>query len=252
MTKIVFDQYNIVWLPSCHSTNTFALEFCKNNDISDIAIIATQDQTNGRGQRGNLWISEPNKNLTFSIIVPHTIATIFTMFQWNMISSIVVYLFIKEIASDVNIKIKWPNDIFVNKKKMGGLLIESLSNQGVIKKIVIGIGLNINQTNFGYLNATSLGLETNLSFDLKSILVKFKDIFYETVIQYAKKKNQDLQNDYENLLLYFNTNTTFKNLSNDTLFTGCIEGVDTEGKLKIRVDNQTQLFDKQQIKLILS
>jgi BirA family biotin operon repressor/biotin-[acetyl-CoA-carboxylase] ligase len=174
------------------------------------------------------------------------------MFQWNMISSIVVYLFIKEIASDVNIKIKWPNDIFVNKKKMGGLLIESLSNQGVVKKIVIGIGLNINQTNFGYLNATSLGLETNLSFDLKSILVKFKDIFYETVIQYAKKKNQDLQNDYENLLLYFNTNTTFKNLSNDTLFTGCIEGVDTEGKLKIRVDKQTQLFDKQQIKLILS
>ena len=135
-------------------------------------MVHTNYQKNGRGQRNNEWLSENGKNLTFSFLLEPYVE-LSNQFFLHIITSISIFKTLLKINIK-NISIKWPNDIYVNDKKIAGILIENLVYRKFIHKSVIGVGLNINQANFGSLNATSIINETLKKHSLDQILKIFK------------------------------------------------------------------------------
>jgi len=201
-----YKNFKIIYLNTIDSTNNYAKNLIKlNNNIENNTVILADYQTKGRGQKGNIWISQKKKNLTFSIIIFPKLKA-----EDQFLLNILISLGIIDCLSNYvnNIKIKWPNDIYYYDKKMGGILIENVIKNGIIVSSIIGIGININQTLFNpQLNATSLKLITNISYNRFKILKNILDKI-ENRIKIIENSNKDLiinfKNEYLKNLYLFN------------------------------------------------
>lgn len=144
--------------------------------------VSAGSQPQGRGRQGKSWESEPDKNLLFSVLL---YPQIHPSMQFDVCRSVSVAVaeFIKETFSIENVYIKWPNDIYINDKKLVGILIEHFLSQDIINYSVAGIGININQKEFSSAlpNPTSIYLETgevhSLEFCLEKVMDKIKQVF---------------------------------------------------------------------------
>ena len=137
----------IIKLNTIDSTNSFLKELAQSSSLEDYTSVVANDQTNGRGQMQHSWISEPNKNLTFSIFT--TLKSLLIQHQSYLNFATALALF--EVLNDLkvpNLAIKWPNDIMSGHYKLCGILIETTYSKQKIKSTIIGIGLNVNQENF--------------------------------------------------------------------------------------------------------
>ena len=135
---------NICWLESTDSTNR---ELRKRLDRSDnLSIIAAERQTAGRGQGDHTWHSAPGLNLTFSILLRHRCLTAADALAVTSIMALGIrdYLHTKGIEP----WIKWPNDIWVGDKKICGILVENCIHAGAIDFSIVGVGLDLNQTDW--------------------------------------------------------------------------------------------------------
>src|SRR5690554_3701783 len=145
LANTIFLGKNIIHLPECHSTNDVAMQKYRSGEAPEGTIVITDKQTEGRGQRGNQWLTQPNLNLTFSLILTPVFLDASEQFGLNM----AVSLGIREALSDYvqGIIIKWPNDILHEENgKIGGILIENSVTHKGIELAMVGVGLNINQT----------------------------------------------------------------------------------------------------------
>ena len=136
-----FVGQSIKYYPQLDSTNTKAWELVSENTDNGTVVI-TDNQTKGRGRQSNKWFSVTDKSLTFSVILYPNVQPK----QINLYS-LVAGLSITDYLNENNIQaqLKWPNDILINSKKVGGVLCESKITGGLIKSLVIGIGLNVNE-----------------------------------------------------------------------------------------------------------
>ncbi|MDX2189910.1 MAG: biotin--[acetyl-CoA-carboxylase] ligase [Bacteroidota bacterium] len=234
---------DLFFLPQCHSTNDLAKQLIKENKFTNGQIIITSHQTAGRGQRGNTWLTEPNQNLTFSIILESKELTNSEMFDVNMAVSVGLLNSINSILKPEKILLKWPNDIIWNRKKLGGILIENIYQNDKKQILVVGIGLNINQKDFKYLNATSLNLIQNQEFDLQNVLEQCCKSINESL---SVKNN--LRKTYLENLLGYKQKLTYK--TEDEIFEGSIIDLTDEGKIKVQTPFGVKIFDKKEIKLI--
>ena len=189
MTK----RYDIIWLDSVDSTNSEAKR--RLSDIDNLSVMSALSQSEGRGQKGNKWSSLPGENLTFSIVLKFGQEVIEKsaafqipakdQFVLTEITSLSVVEFLSR--HGITAQIKWPNDIYVGKKKICGILIENSLRGEHLSSSTIGIGLNINQRNFNVNlpNPTSMSLETGNSEDIKACLEEFMNIFQQTLYSAA-------------------------------------------------------------------
>ena len=136
-----FIGQNIEYYSFTDSTNDDAWKLISNNESKNGTLIITDYQKKGRGRRDTKWISAPGKNLTFSLILEEHNNENLGLF--SILSAISIVKGIKKFAN-IDCTLKWPNDILLNKKKIGGILIETKKKHNIIY-LVIGIGLNINQ-----------------------------------------------------------------------------------------------------------
>ncbi len=137
-------KLDIRWLKVTDSTNNRALEAIPTE--KDKTVWAAEFQTAGRGQRGNKWTSDQAKNLMFSILLKPD----FILAKDQFIISVIVTLGLESYLKKkgVSSKIKWPNDIYVEDRKICGILIEHGISGDMLSSSVCGIGLNINQKEF--------------------------------------------------------------------------------------------------------
>lgn len=143
------ERYRILRLETARSTNTYARETLTATDDLTPVVVVTDNQTAGRGQRGNSWESEPGKNLTFSLVVFPRWLSASHQFELSMLVSVgIVNALRKCVDKPEWLKVKWPNDIYFGDKKLAGILIENSVSDGRIERSVIGIGLNVNQKEF--------------------------------------------------------------------------------------------------------
>lgn len=149
------------YLASCDSTNVVGFQEALNNDIPEgFAWIAGQ-QTAGKGQRGNQWFAQADQNLLVSYLLKPAHELLPTQFFLSKAVAIGIIKGLQDwahssIGEILPLEIKWPNDIYLDGKKLGGILIESNFQAGKWAFSIIGIGLNINQLDFDGLRATSL------------------------------------------------------------------------------------------------
>ena len=240
----------VIKLDAIDSTNDFLKKLNQKQDVENFTVITAKEQTKGKGQMGSTWSTEANKNLTTSILIKNSIPAIDAIFDLN----IVVAVSIIEALNYQNINllhIKWPNDIMAENKKIAGILIEnSIKENGKIDSI-IGIGMNVNQTDFQNLpKASSLKNIMNTDFDLDEIL--------ESIVIQIEKNMESLKNNtidalwkkYDEYLFKKGKPTLFED-ANQERFMGIIQKVNSNGKLEVMLeDDQVKQFGIKEITMI--
>lgn len=159
----------ITWVDEALSTNSLLASLC--DSLPHGAVVAARTQTAGRGQRGNSWESEPNANLTFSMLLrPHAIAAA-AQFELSMIVALAICDALTA-ASGLQFSVKWPNDIYIGDKKICGILIENSLKGSRIGRSIVGIGINVNQQTFfsDAPNPVSLSQLTLRQYNLDTLL----------------------------------------------------------------------------------
>lgn len=166
----LFVGRNIIFLPEVESTNSYAISMLKNVNITEGTLIQTEDQLQGRGQRGNTWYSEKGRDLIASFVFKPVFLDINKQFTLYEITALAVYDLLAQYLNDgqFDIKIKWPNDILVNEKKIAGILIENIIAGNSLQFSIVGIGINLNQQDApDEIRACSVHSLTGKSTDLK-------------------------------------------------------------------------------------
>lgn len=243
----VFMGKNLVFVPECHSTNDLALQLCQQRTTSEGTVITTANQTAGRGQRGNTWHVEPGKNLTFSCILKPTFLTVKDQFYLNVIAALALHDYLIE-KTNATIRIKWPNDIMVNNKKMAGILIENQIQGNTFSSAVVGIGLNMNQEAFSINTATSLHQVSNQIYDLNVELEQLLHKLEARYLQLKSGKQNTLLADYLNVMYWRHELHTF--VANDQSFEGTIVGLDDLGRLRINTPQGDRVFGMKEIQYL--
>lgn len=246
--KTLFVGKNIVYLPTCHSTNDIASEKIQNGEGIDGTIVITDHQTSGRGQRGNTWEALKAQNITMSLILKPSFLRPSEQFDLNMAVSTGIYQFFKANGTE-GISIKWPNDIYINDKKAGGILIESTISGNNLNYSVIGIGLNINQNSFSNPRATSLTVETGSAEMPLDALVEQLCFYLETA--YLSLKNghkEEIKKKYLEIMFRAGRLSRFRD-ENGT-FLGTIRGVDPVGKLIVEGEITEKSYDIKEIEYL--
>ena len=191
----LFIGQNLISLKSVDSTNTFLLNLSNNEKIVEGTVVYAENQTKGRGQRNNLWISEDNKSLCLSILFYPKI-DLSHQFTFNKCIALALVSSLNVLR--VKSFIKWPNDIFVNDKKIAGVLIENSIREKKLQKSIVGIGINANNNCSEIESATSLKEVLNADIGMKKILLTLCQELekYYLLFKNDKKQIQDLYHSY--------------------------------------------------------
>jgi BirA family biotin operon repressor/biotin-[acetyl-CoA-carboxylase] ligase len=239
----------LIKLDAIDSTNEFLKGLSNNQLVENLTVVTAERQTKGKGQMGSEWVSEPSKNLIMSVLVKGFLLDSSQVFDINIAVSVSIIQAL-ETLNIPELSIKWPNDIMSYNKKIGGVLIEnSIKSNGDINSIV-GLGLNVNQTNFEDLpKATSLALICSTSFDKEEILLKIIEKL-EINIQFWNQNKDLMWMDYTEKLFKKGIPMPFSDEKQQN-FMGIIQGVSSIGKLQILFENDAvSEFDIKEIQML--
>lgn len=236
-------------LTKTNSTNSYAKEFLKNNVVAEGTVIIADEQSQGRGQYGNSWVSTKGENLTFSLILFPKYLKATEQFLLSQAISLGIVHYLKT-KTHQPVAIKWPNDILINGKKVCGILIENALQSTTLSESIVGIGLNINQTVFSAetKNATSLKLATAENYSLPTeldLLLNYLDKFY---LQLMQGRHVLLREQYLQHLFRLNEKHFF--MLNNEKIEGIIKGVTLSGQLEILIDHKLQQFNNKEIEFV--
>ncbi len=233
----MFEQSAHYHFEQLDSTNNYASTIAKLPETQSGTAITADFQAEGRGQRDNKWLAEAGTSFLGTIILktPIKAEDIFYLSKWSalQVAKTLIQLEIK------NVQLKWPNDVYVEGKKIGGILIENAWSDQQLHHSLIGIGLNLSNNPIG--NATCLSQYTQEIPGISSFLNLLRkqmaaDLFY---LEQKKWKEIDLQ--YHDLLFQKNINNTYRIAKDDEIFSGKIIRVEADGKLVIEKEDQSIL-----------
>ncbi len=201
--------------------------------LRNFTFVSSDFQTNGRGRTGRTWNSEKNENLMFSVLVKDK--ALVQKFPILSVCSALAVLNVLKRSGFTDVFVKWPNDVYVSGKKICGILLEGITVKGKLKNVVIGVGLNVNQTVFGEVlhTATSMKLEQGIPFDVlsvkKAVYAEFNAMFKSLKVSNAYM-NGVFENDY------LKGQTVFAEIGGEKREVSVI-GINSDATLKVRLDN---------------
>lgn len=253
--ETLFIGKNSLFLHEVESTNTYAMNLLRNVNAIEGTLVYTDHQTKGKGQRGSVWTSEIAQNITLSIILKPQFLNSDQTFFLSKISALAVYDVMTDILpiSQYDIKIKWPNDILVNSRKIAGILIENSFTATSVQNSIIGIGLNINQETFSDFErtATSVKLLLNKAIDRTMIMELFCQKLEKWYLRLKEQKLDVIDESYLNCLFGLNQVLSFETIDKIP-FTGKMTGVSKSGKLRVEMpDFEVKEFDIKEIKFLI-
>lgn len=189
------------------STNNYAANLVRDNKLAEGTVIVADYQTHGKGQRGNNWVAESGKNLMFSLVLYPEFLPVKEQYLISLITSLSVYHVVSENVPKrlkKKVKIKWPNDILVDSTKIAGILIENSSSSNLLDSSIVGVGINVNQQEFGMLEATSMANVAYRNFDLIEVLASFLENFDRYYHLLKTKSDHSIREEYLSLMYLLN------------------------------------------------
>jgi len=229
----------IIRFDSIDSTNSEALR--RLPEFDDMTVLWALEQTAGRGQRGNSWFSAPGENLTFSVVLKRPFRAADAHFlNYAIAEAVADYLSSHGILASV----KWPNDVYIGKNKISGILIENSLVGDHLAASVVGVGFNVNQREFPQLaNATSLSRCTGKAHDLEECLNGIVSRFEMNLSCLDSPRDRALLlGSYSNHLFRKDQTFRYRDMASGEEFWGKIEGVDPEdGRLRINNMSRHQI-----------
>lgn len=218
--------------------------------LEDFTVVYAEQQTKGKGQLGNKWASNTSENLTFSVFFNSSHIGVNHQFYMNCAVSNSVYNVLQKLMVP-QLSVKWPNDILSGHKKLSGILIENVLKSSSETYSIIGIGLNVNQTEFDIaFKATSLKTILGYHVNLEELLILLITELQKQFIVLNERGFRQLHEAFEQYLFRKNKPSTFKN-EEGVMFTGFIKNVSSTGELQVLVeDNVLKSFKLKEVQLL--
>ena len=227
----------LIKLDAIDSTNDFLKGMSAKQELENYTVVTAENQTKGKGQMGSVWNSEKSKNLIMSVFIKDLLVGVEGIYQLNVATALAIIQVLK--TFDIkNLSIKWPNDIMSDNFKLAGILIEnSFKSDGSIASI-IGIGLNVNQTNFENLpKASSMAVVANSNFDKEELVVLIVERL-KANFELLASNSQILWDNYLKVLFKKDVPMAFA-VDGQKPFMGIIKGVSARGKLLLLLENES-------------
>ncbi len=184
---------NIIHYMSTGSTNDDARELCRKGAHMGTVVIA-EEQTGGRGRCNRSWSTSPGTSIAMSIILKPAGKKPRDAYQFTMMSAVGLFDALQSVVDVDKISIKWPNDVLVNGKKVAGILTELNGEMDMIRNLIVGIGVNVNQDSVDFADslpdATSIMLETGTVIDRLQLL---RDILKCIDARYSQLMNNGFE-----------------------------------------------------------
>lgn len=244
---------NVITLPQVSSTNDYLKnELSKSTPLPEGTVIMAVDQVAGRGQVGSTWYSEAGKNLTFSVLFHPSF--LFPPQQFYLTVAICLAV-VKWLATRINhkITIKWPNDIFIEDKKIAGILIENILKGNEWKSAVVGIGINVNQTAFPPSLAQRVCSMKEFLHDdcnIQEILTELCSFIQHEYVQLKAGKSAFQMAEYKHYLYRMGQRMQYE--VSGIAVDGIICGVTEEGRLLVDFDGHVTDFGIKEIAFVFS
>lgn len=237
---------------SLPSTNDYATQLLSKSNPSVGTAISTYNQTQGKGQHDSIWESSANQNLTLSILLQPTFLLPKHQFWLSQAVALAVRDFVADFVTKKRVFIKWSNDIYIEDEKISGILIQNIISGSTIAHSILGIGININQTNFSFNShrkATSLAKVNNEVFNLDELR---QHLFWHIEVRYLQLKQNKIhkiQTDYMDHLYKYQISHQYE-LPNGEQFTGFIQGITPFGNLVINRNGELLTFGIKEVKFL--
>ena len=214
------------------STNTVARRLAADGCPAGTCVLAER-QTAGRGQRGHKWSSAEGLNLTFSLVLEPRFLPAGEQFLLN--EAVALALTDTFAQFGIAARIKWTNDIYAGDKKLVGILIEHSYSGQTLARTIVGIGINVNQTEFdpALPNPVSMAMVAGRTFDRGEVLEAFRRHIGIRYAQLELDERETLQRDYRERMYRLGERHTFR-YPDGTPTEASIEGVRPTGELLLR------------------
>lgn len=215
----------------CQSTNLLIKEGYRSGRLTHVDAVYTDLQEAGRGQRGKTWYEEEGRNLAFSILLTKFPGPFSDPVLLNMGLAVAVHEALSVVAP---LKIKWPNDIMFQDRKLAGILIESSTKGNQPEYLVMGVGLNVGTRHFpsflpGACSLHTMGLEEGDAATWAARL-------YESVLRkLSEKRAEDIRSSYVKQLYSRGVYRVFRDLRKNVYFTAAPIDIDDQGRLVLQL-----------------
>jgi BirA family biotin operon repressor/biotin-[acetyl-CoA-carboxylase] ligase len=226
------------------STNDYASLLLSEGVAENGMIIFAHEQFGGRGQRGRSWYAAPGDSLTFSLIFTDLALSIDRVFMIQIVAGIAIRRWLSRFVRGKEVRLKWPNDVMVYGKKISGILTETQIQGSRISSVILGIGINLNQTVFpsGCKNPVSLymisGKKLPVERSLQSLCLDLRQVFEEWI----SGGDSCLLNEYESCFYGMGELIQF-NIRGQMLM-AIPRGIDKQGSLILeKEDGATVIID---------
>lgn len=229
---------NFIYTEEIDSTNTQLLSNRKQFKKSGSVLFA-EKQASGKGRKGRQWQSARGLNLTFSILLTKASIEKLNLNYLNLAASLAIAIAIENLYQ-LKTELKWPNDVLVDKKKIAGILIETSIKGNNIERVVVGLGINLNQIAFqGEFNIppTSLKLETRMEIDRENLLAEILNIFEELLFE-LEEHPKNILDDWRSKCKMIGDKITVS--ENDEVKYGIFHDIDEDGFLLLKRNNIIQ------------
>lgn len=245
---------SIEWIERCDSTNT-ELKL-RGKAAPHGHTLAAREQTAGRGQRGNSWEAETDKNLTFSMMLRPTALPAAQQFDLSMLTSLAILSVLRRhLGPDAALSVKWPNDIYAADRKLGGILIEGSVSGAMLEYMVLGVGINVNQTHFtsDAPNPVSMVQIAGHEFDLPALLQEIADEVVEQIAVYEDEPaSEQLHSVYMQNLWCRQGLHHYRDTHSGERFDARIADVLPDGRLRLQLtDGSVRDYEFKQVAAIL-
>lgn len=247
--KLLPIGHQFIELEQINSTNSHAMQQIQAKLTQHGTAYFAYEQTAGRGRQGKVWHTEPKANIILSVVVHAAKIKTSNQFLLSMVAALAVYDLLNNYLPKA-VRIKWPNDVYINDSKAAGILIENTMKGNKWQWAVIGIGVNINQTVFdaGLTNATSLSIATNKAYNTVALAKQLCNYLENRLQQLLLNETEHLLVQYNQVL--FKRNEIVKLKKNNIAFNCTIEKVNAQGKLVVKNGLQDE-FDFGEVEWIL-
>ena len=217
------------------STNTYAVTWAAKSRPPEGSVVIAANQTEGRGQLGRSWVSAPAANCLQSVILYPGFLPARRHFLLTQAAALAVSDLLIDYLGPARVRIKWPNDCYIDDRKVAGILIQTVLSGTQLQTAVVGIGLNVLQRDFGPAapRATSLALALARPYNLDTVRAGLFQRLEQRYLQLKAGKHALLQRTYLDRLYRLDQPTDFVRTADRSGFRGTIRGISSSGKLVV-------------------
>jgi BirA family transcriptional regulator, biotin operon repressor / biotin---[acetyl-CoA-carboxylase] ligase len=239
---------HFVYSEEVSSTNSVLLEKQNKFNLNGTVLLA-EKQSEGKGRKDRTWLSAKGQNLTFSILLTDKKLIAKNINFLNFAASLSTG-FTLENLYQLKAEMKWPNDVLVKGKKIAGILLESSSSGSSVERLIIGIGINLNQSVFQgsfKIEPTSVLIETGETVEREIFLADFLNIFEEN-IKRVKENPEVILQEWRSRCLMIGERITIE--ERGKIRSGIFDDIDNNGYLLFRSGGQVETIHFGDVSLI--